>query len=648
GLAGCADIRGRIEYSYSTGPLKYNNDSISTLNNNGGNITLFGGLVGNIQAQGAGNDGVVVSSYWDKETSHQSLSAAGTGLSTNDIQTQSNLSGFDFTDVWKFVGSQNDGYPILQDVDLTEFITWTGTINNAWSTSTNWNPAGPPDAADIAVIPAGLENYPIIDGAIITPAKEVDVQSKAGSVSATITITPNGSFTVSNTLRTDPPGIIIESDNSGTGSLVHNSEEVYGTVYRYITGSATLTAKMYHTVSVPLTQSSNPLSGLFLDSYLFSFDASTQDWDAYGTPVDTPLDVDQGYLIYYPSDDPKTYTFTGILNNGTFSASVGYHTANAYTGNNLVPNPYPSAIDWDASSGWTKTNINDAIRIWNPTVGNYAAYVTKAGTNGGTRYIPTGQAFFVRASAPSPALQMTNDVRVHNDQAFFKNQMQEDNLLRIKAFYGNYSDEIVVRFRDGAGINFDSDYDAGKMYGMGGSPQLYSLSGDDQQLSINSIAATSEVVSIPVGFELETDGLVTLEFSGVTSFEPQIPVFLWDQLENTRTDLSATSQYTFTHQAGNEPLRFVLLLNSAVNVEEYQPADLHLLSWYEGNQLNVKLPDEAGKNALLQLYSVHGQLISSQQATDGQASFDMSPLSRGIYIIKVNVNGHRLSEKISY
>jgi hypothetical protein len=175
----------------------------------------------------------------------------------------------------------------------------------------------------------------------------------------------------------------------------------------------------------------------------------------------------------------------------------------------LIPNPYPSAIDWDASSGWTKTNIDDAIWIWNPTAGNYATYGSAVGTLNATSEIPVGQAFFVRASATAPALIMNNDVRVHSNQAFFKNKEQQNNVLRIQTLANNYSDEIVVRFRDGATNNFDSQYDAGKMFGMGGSPQLYSMSADGQQLSINSIPATTEQVSIPLGFELETNGEVT-------------------------------------------------------------------------------------------------------------------------------------------
>jgi len=257
-------------------------------------------------------------------------------------------------------------------------------------------------------------------------------------------------------------------------TLIHNSIEVFGTIYRYITGEAipgSGDATKYHTVSVPLTQSSNPLSGLFIDSYLYDFDAGTQDWFAYGAPVNTPLDVDQGYLIYYPEDVPRTYTFTGTLNNDVFEAAVEQVGTSTKT-LNLVPNPYPSAIDWDATSGWVKSDFDDAIWIWNPTLGNYAAYGSEAGTNGATSEVPVGQAFFVRTSnvnTTNPTLTMNNDVRVHSDQAFFKNKEQQNNVLRIKALANNYSDEIVVRFRDGATSNFDSQYDAGKMFGMGGS-----------------------------------------------------------------------------------------------------------------------------------------------------------------------------------
>jgi hypothetical protein len=654
GLAGCTDIRGRIEYSYSTGGVYYNNAPVSSSNNSttNGTLTLYGGLVGNVASQGQGNNGVVVDSYWDTETSDQPTSAGGTGLLTTEIQNQNNLVGFDFTNVWAFQSGVNDDYAVLQNVVLTQFITWTGATNNDWETAGNWSPdTRIPVAADIAVIPDDLTRYPIISTAITTPAKEVDVQAGApGTTSATITITPSGSFTVTNTLRTDPPGIIIESDATGTGSLIHNSPEVYGTIYRHITGEAipgSGDATKYHTVSVPLTQSSNPLSGLFIDSYLYGYDHATVDkWVAFGAPTNTPLPVDQGYLIYYPENNPRTYTFTGTLNNDEFEVAVK-QVGTATKTLNLVPNPYPSAIDWDLV---VKTDVDDAIWIWNPTAGNYGTYGSDIGTLNATKDIPVGQAFFVRTaseSTVSPTLVFNNDVRVHSDQAFFKNKEQQNNLLRIKALANNYSDEIVVRFRDGATSNFDSQYDAGKMFGMGGSPQLYSVSADGQKLSINSIAATSEVVSIPVGFELETDGEVTLEISSVDSFDPEMPVFLWDKQADNMIDLRQTAQYTFVHDVYNNEQRFELLFNSAVSVDDIAATIPKVKMHYSDQQLHLNIPEAIGKNPTVSLFNTNGQLVLTTQTQAGTSSVLVSGLSQGIYMVQITGESHSVTEKVS-
>ncbi len=143
-----------------------------------------------------------------------------------------------------------------------------------------------------------------------------------------------------------------------------------------------------------------------------------------GTSTTTPLPVDQGYLIYYPGEN-TTFSFAGKANNGAFAAAVSYPAAgNNY---NLVPNPYPSAIDWDAAA-WTKTNMHAAIYMYNTAssgTGNvvWASYVAGSsgvGVNDGTNIIPAGQAFFVQSNAADPVLSMTNDVRVHSAQNFYK------------------------------------------------------------------------------------------------------------------------------------------------------------------------------------------------------------------------------------
>ncbi len=214
-------------------------------------------------------------------------------------------------------------------------------------------------------------------------------------------------------------GLVIKSSTSGTGSLIHNSNEVSATVERHIAGSTELTAMQYHMVSAPLSQIANPKSGLFTGSYLYNFDKTTQAWVHMQSSPDNPLYVNQGYMIYYPNES-KTYVFGGPLNNGPFSIPVEYHTTSSYTGFNLVPNPYASVIDWEAMHGWTKTNLNNANYIWGPISRNYATYVDGVAANGGTRYIPLGQSLFVQANSNDPVLTVNNDARVINTQAFLK------------------------------------------------------------------------------------------------------------------------------------------------------------------------------------------------------------------------------------
>jgi filamentous hemagglutinin family protein len=93
GLVGWNQSTGTITQSYASGPVATNISS-----------TSVGGLAGV-------NSGTVTSSYWDTQTSGQSTSAGGTGLTT--AQFQAGLpSGFDPT-VWGSLSGINNGHPYL-------------------------------------------------------------------------------------------------------------------------------------------------------------------------------------------------------------------------------------------------------------------------------------------------------------------------------------------------------------------------------------------------------------------------------------------------------------------------------------------------------------------------------------------------------
>ncbi len=433
------------------------------------------------------------------------------------------------------------------------------------------------------------------------------------SLSPPATLTVSGS--VVNTAGNS--ALLLHSNASGTASLLHNSNNLDFTFERYITGDANTANRKYHTVSVPLTQSSNPLSGVFNGSYVYSFDAGLQDYVSIGTSTTTPLQVDKGYLLYYPGSN-VTYSFAGKANNGSFQAAVSYPPF----GNNfnLVPNPYPSAIDWNSPLGWTKIALNNAIYVYNSSLSNsgafvWASYVGGVGVNGGSQYIAPGQAFFVQSNSFSPLLTMNNAARLHHTQPFVKNTYENSPILRITAEKAGLTDEVVVRLQDLSTLEFDGAYDALKLFGSVNVPNIYTVSNDDKELSINSFPATDNTLNIPLGIVCEQEGDISFSFEGMSYFEGYSGIYLLDHFTESLVDLNDQNTYSFNHSPELDPLRFRLILmrptGSPENIESKNP----LKAWSADGMLYVQSP-EIGNAAIVEVLDMNGRLLQKLNVSD--------------------------------
>jgi len=462
-------------------------------------------------------------------------------------------------------------------------LNWTGTVNNNWHTDGNWNPGFIPTALDNVTIPAGITNYPTL--------------SAAGTVN----------------------NILLGSTAAGTASILDNSNlTVSGqaTIQRYITGG------QYHFASVPLTAAANPTAALFLNSYLWKYDPTIPDWVKYLNATDA-LTVDQGYMIWYTGAN-TTYSFTGNMNTGAFTAA----TPAPATRFNLVPNPYPSAISWTAASGWTKTNIANAIYIYNNN--QYASFVGGVGANGGTNIIPGGQAFFVQSTGAA-VLAMNNSVRVHSSQAFFNEPVIND-LFRVAVSVNGKSDETVVRFTESATASFDSEYDAAKLYGHASAPQLYTMAADNQMLSINSLSMTEGGVSVPLSFEFSADGEITLQFSGVGSFSEQQAIFIEDLFTGSMTNLRQHGNYSFNHLVSNDPDRFLLHFRDITGLDE---SGAGWQVWSNDRKVYVNIPELNGQRVSIEMFDVLGSRLYSSEGVLSSPTI-IRAMNSGVAIIRVS------------
>jgi hypothetical protein len=539
--------------------------------------------------------------------------------------------------VLAFIGAkaQYTGGSGRGDIALTKASTRLGNsfVNDGnWSTTANWSANVLPETADVVYIMANatLDQDVIINGLSIHTGNSLTIPSGK-------TLTVNGTLTN----NAGNSGLVIESG----GSLIHNNNDVAATVKTEIAGSSNLELLRYHFVGIP-TQYAAPTSNLFLDSYLYKLDPTQTNsqgnygnWVALGTSNTTPLNTNQGYMIYYPGAS-KTYIFVGKLNNGIYPYSLtGHSGASVYTFN-LVPNPYPSSIIWNTADAakWTKSaGIGGSCYIWNAAGGNYSTISSSA-----TSYIPVGQALMVLVTnEATPTLSVNNNARVHSSQAFYKSGNSTENKLVIRATSNNYADETVVAFSEEATEAFDLQTDGMKLFGLEDAPQLYTLSGGEKY-SLNNLPLFQDQRTVDMNFVTQFTGEVIISFEGIESFDPALKIHLRDELTNQTINLRNQQVYSFNHHPENAAGRFKLLFGGATGIEE--TAARHGNMWISGNTLYINTPKLTGQTAMVEVYNASGQKLTNKTLVLSELS-TLELDAKGFVVVKLTTGQELISVK---
>jgi hypothetical protein len=461
---------------------------------------------------------------------------------------------------------------------------WTGASTTDWNTSANWSNGVPTSSANTTIGNA--------ETVVISSSTEANCYN----------LTLNGSLT-------------IKSDATGTGSLLINGI-VDGTgstsIERYVTGGQNegtgTSLYKYHLISIPLA-SDIQAGDVFTGSYLWHFVPNQTNEDSWLgiTSLTENLDNQKGFLSYV-ADESDKFIFTGTMNNGDFTVAAESIEAENVK---LIPNPYPSAIDWETVD-LTGTGLNPTIWLFNSNTGNYESYNDGAGL--GQQYIPVGQAVFVEAASADPSLTFTNAHRTHNQgNGFYKSgdELAKD-LLKIAVSANNSSDATFIRFREQANNAYNGFDDATKLKGFSGAPQLFTHATDGKALSINTLATSQETVIVPLSFELDASGEAVLSFEYLETFEPEVEIYLEDLLTDQMINIRETGYYTFSHEVENDPLRFNLHFMGVTAVQDLRASENHFKVWTNENQLYILPTDKLTEGSLqIGLFDLSGRLIQS-------------------------------------
>ncbi|GAB4325213.1 MAG: hypothetical protein Kow00127_17940 [Bacteroidales bacterium] len=444
-----------------------------------------------------------------------------------------------------------------------------------------------------------------------------------------ITISTTGALTVENSYTLNVSGhFAIESDATGTGSFINNGgfTSANSVMERYYSGGE------WHLISSPVT---NALSGMFTGLYLQQHDEAT---NAYSDIVATNVVLNpmQGYALYNSSSDIAA--FQGTFNDNSIGSSNNLSRSGAGSLNygwNLVGNPYPSSIYWDASTGWTKTNVDDAIYL-HVNASTWATYIAGVGTNGGSPYIAPGQGFFVSVTdngGPYPeygTLMMNDDVRSHYNSTFFKNSVA--NMVRLQVSGNGYSDETVVRFTSEATTQFDSQWDAHKLFGyQSEAPQIWSVM--DGDYSINALPEPQPVV---IGVKAEEAGWFTITATEINDIDQ---LWLVDNLTGTVTNLKEES-YSFDYEPGVMDQRFELFFNPLTAVSESVLPEPEIRSIDGG----VKIIVPGIPRGEWEVYSITGQIVQSGHIE--KSATVVTGLENGVYLVRVRNNNGVMTTKV--
>ncbi len=393
-----------------------------------------------------------------------------------------------------------------------------------------------------------------------------------------------------------------------------------------VTGSQGIGAAMsagWHTMSSPVAGLE---SGWFTGLYLQNFDETTNTWNDI-IPTTVPLDPGTGFAYY---DAIGGAAYSGVYNTGTITN--GTLTRNNL-GWNMVGNPYPSPIDWDAASGWTKTNVADATYVEDDPLtgfGGWATWVAGVGTGNGSNLIAPGQGFFVECTnAAGGTLEFTDAVRTHARTPFLKSEVTD--LLKVQVEGNGYTDDMAIRFLDDATEGFDFNYDAHKMFAYNVEiPQIYSMA--NGYMAINALPATTMV---PTGFRTAVPGEFTISATETSEFSD---VVLEDLFSGKQTNLLSDS-YTFTATVDDNEDRFIIHFTPLAVGDNMEDAS-SIYSYHKN--IYVTVPENT--KGYVTVYDMMGKEVASAAINSTLNTITLE--KSAYYVVKVLSNENMITEKV--
>jgi len=530
--------------------------------------------------------------------------------------------------------SLNNGTLLSMDYDdwvvSTAPLPFISNTDGLWNNAANWldGQGYPVNAWSRAEINSNIileDNLELIDLSI-NNGTSLTVNAGAG-----LTITGN----LVNNGGTG--GLIMESNASHTGSLIHHNTGVEASFERTITDADWNDWKDgWHFLSSPVAaQAIDPAftATPATDYDFYAWYEPTNQWVNFKNTSENPtwntvngdnnFTPGKGYMAAYNNGGTKQ--FTGELNVADVSVSgLTITGAEANRSWHLLGNPFGSALSWDASSEWDLNNIAGVAKIWDESNQSYADVSSSP-----AGIIPATNGFMVRVSDGTGSLTLPAQKRVHSVQPFYKSSIVGLELKAISLSEGN-AQVCRIAINPEATEKFDLMLDGEFLKGH--APAFYAIA-DNKWLSTNALPEIREQSEVFFGFEKNSGHDFRIEVSGMETLPTG--AFLHDLKNDIVTDLAKEPAYYFTSSEGDAPIRFKLKFSGDGNgtrppVRAYFTKNiLHLLNT-EGE-------------VMVEVFSLTGQRLAEVKTRDTAIGIN---LVTGIYLVRITSQQEVISVKL--
>lgn len=575
---------------------------------------------------------------------------------------------------------------------------WNGNISTNWDNDNNWLPIGKPS----------LENCVIIPSQSIVSGDSYDALAKNIVVKPTgiLEVKPDNNLIIDENIKVENNGSVTIRDKATLLQIKDNFQN---------TGIVTIernTPLMYrygiNYWGSPLTEASNYKLGNLIPNvaYKYSFDLRTWGTDGHFVKEtdNTVMKSGKGYILEVPRNFPTLESgnrqvyqakFIGTPFNGVLNLTLNTTTrpdtvADHSELNNLISNPYPSAIDasklifdprnankldgtiylWANVSG---LSMDHTSPYYNPDynynysnddyiVMNIAGSVHPISANHQQtiyQYIGSGQGFFIKSLANNNNIVIDNSMRVKNENDIFyrtaTNNLKSGitNDLVSKQILNTEFKQIWIDLKTdnkkigqtliGYHPEATEDYDFGldsEILGLSVN-NIYSII-PNKKLAIQTKNQIKEDETVALGILLNETGTHTISINNFTEHFNEYTVYLIDNKLKTVHNLNS-GDYNFEAEKGKSDNRFEIRFSKKSTLQ------------FEENRLNVynksefKIESEKFKIKNIQIFDLSGKLIREIKNLDSKDYIFNFDKNNTTYILKVNLeNGQIKNIKTIY